>query len=168
MCNFHVFGKKAKNKMFDYNKYVVSWVSQLSASMETEQENLILSTVKHTEMSENKNLGTCVCVTQCLCVLHTYNIKHHLPGPWGRSCPTTLLASPPLVHFFSFFISHPFLLHCYCRRVILHSSQTYIAHSVQSYNKILKKSSQPTDKKTEHCFLFLSLSCTHTHTHKWG
>ena len=40
---------------------------------------------KHTEMSEQKqnnhNLGACACVTQCLCVLHTYNIKRHLPGP---------------------------------------------------------------------------------------
>lgn len=128
-------------------------------------KNVIQSTVKHIEMSENKNLGACVCVTRCLCVLHTYNIKRHLPGPEAvlALLPSLLLLlwfifSPPSLIPFSYIVIAEEWSCIHLR----HTSHTVYDHMI----KHSEKSSQPTDKKTEHCFLFLSLSLALAHTNE--
>lgn len=55
-------------------------------------------------MSENKTVVVCVCVTHRLCVLHTYNIKRHLPGP---EAVLALLPSLPLLLWFMLLLCLP-------------------------------------------------------------
>lgn len=91
--------------------------------------------------------NTYICVTRCPCVLHTY--KTPSARTWGRSCPTTLLASPSLVHFCP---SHPVLLHCYRRKATLHSSTLHMVHNHGLY------SLHPTRKKDSTALLSLCLA----------